>query len=150
MTPVLTFWVPGHPKTKGSLDLNPGPKCRCTPDCPGYAGRPTVRDTAGSSRWRKLVAYQAEQAMRFVPRAWPLPRDVRVGVRLGFLLDTDDVIANGAGDLDKLYRNVLDALTDAQVYVDDVQVVELGGGKIEMSTPDWVGASPGVRITVLV
>jgi hypothetical protein len=34
------------------------------------------------------------------------------------------------GDLDKLVRNVLDALTDAQVYRDDVQVVSVTADKL--------------------
>ncbi len=61
MIQVLEFWVPGPPKTKGSLSAR-APRCRCSPTCPGYRGQPQLRDSEGSKRWRKLVAYQAERA----------------------------------------------------------------------------------------
>jgi Holliday junction resolvase RusA-like endonuclease len=151
---VLSFWVPGHPKTKGSLNINPGPKCRCTPSCPGYKGRPTAKDSPGSSRWRLLVAYQAVQAMQGEQRlvsaaAWPLQVELSVGLLLEYRLNVTGelgVIGNGAGDLDKLDRNVLDALTDAGVYVDDVQVTQIWSSK----APAIEGVGPGVRVKVMI
>ena len=46
-------------------------------------------------------------------------------------------------DVDKLCRAVLDALTDAGVWVDDSQVVDLGATKIYAS-----GIHVGAHITV--
>lgn len=135
---VLNFWVPGPPKTKGSLTAR-APRCHCCDACKGYVGQPQLRDSVGSGRWRKLVAYQAEQAKRGVGMAWPLGGPVAVDLTFGLL---GDPIATGAGDLDKLYRNVLDALTDAGVYEDDVQVVRLSGSKSE--------DEPGVRVRVVI
>ena len=135
---VLNFWVPGPPKTKGSLTAR-APRCHCCPACKGYAGQPQLRDSAGSGRWRKLVAYQAEQAKRGVGMAWPLSGPVAVDLTFGL---SGDVLASGAGDLDKLYRNVLDALTDAGVYEDDVQVVRLSGSKSQ--------DEPGVQVRVVI
>lgn len=141
---VLNFWVPGPPKTKGSLTAR-APRCHCCPACRGYVGQPQLRDSAGSGRWRKLVAYQAGQAMK---RSADFDGIITqsLGVDLSFGLDRDP-IETGAGDLDKLYRNVLDALgtsskDDAGVYEDDVQVVRLSGSKSE--------DEPGVRVRVVI
>lgn len=148
---VLDFWVPGHPKTKGSLTPR-ARKCRCCDKCTGFVGKVQLVDTEASKRWRKLVAYRAERAIveRDILR-WGMgfPIEGQVGLDLGFALDIDDVIQMGAGDTDKLYRNVLDALTDAGVYVDDVQVVKLTGYKIESERFDQVGEY-GVRVRVSV
>jgi Holliday junction resolvase RusA-like endonuclease len=50
-----------------------------------------------------------------------------------------------SGDIDKLERAVLDALTDSGIFKDDGQVVELRGVKDYV---DEVTATPGVRIDV--
>ena len=44
-------------------------------------------------------------------------------VRMTAYFATDDILSRYVGDLDKLERNLLDALTDAKVYGDDRQVV---------------------------
>jgi Holliday junction resolvase RusA-like endonuclease len=58
-------------------------------------------------------------------------------------------IKKNAGDIDKLTRSVLDALTDAAVYGDDGQVVRL---VVEKDYPGTEAAgrqtSPGVRVLV--
>lgn len=51
------------------------------------------------------------------------------------------------GDVDKLARSVLDSLTDAGVWHDDAQVVELHVVK-DYPGPDIAQHVPGVRITV--
>lgn len=145
---VLNFWVPGHPKTKGSLQPR-AKRCHCCPACKGYVGKPQLRDSVASHRWRQLVTYQAEQAIKAVyPPArqllFPIAADVPVGVHLDFFLEVASAIQHGAGDSDKLERNVLDALKDAGVYADDVQVVPLSSNK-SIADP-LVG--PGVRVYV--
>jgi crossover junction endodeoxyribonuclease RusA len=52
-----------------------------------------------------------------------------------------------SGDLDKLARACLDALTDAGVWRDDSQVVHLDASK-DYPGPDISQTVPGVRITV--
>ncbi len=143
MIEVLSFWVPGAPKTKGSLSAR-APKCHCCAACRGYARLPQLQDSVGSKRWRKLVAYQAERTIVEAPGA-QFPIEGPVAVELGFQLSTmlvDDLIAQGAGDLDKLYRNVLDALQDAGVYANDSQVTRLSGYK------EGVSHFGGVRVRV--
>ena len=119
--------MPGAPKTKGSLSAR-APRCKCSSTCPGYRDQPQLRDSEGSKRWRKLVAYQAEQAMRGEPRAWPLSG--WVALEILYVLPAADLLAQGAGDLDKLDRNVFDALQDAQVFENDAQVARCMSEKI--------------------
>lgn len=121
MITLVDTFVPGRPKTKGSLSAT-GPKCKCTPDCKGYLKTTMHESVVGSKRWLALVAKQCAQAYRPIgapPHAGP------VMVSLLFSLPVVNVVAGRPGDVDKLARNVLDALTRAQVYVDDVQVVTL-------------------------
>jgi Holliday junction resolvase RusA-like endonuclease len=106
MSDVLAaVWVAGIPRTKGSLDRR-------------------MQDTPQSKAWRNLIRLEVERDMRLRHAdGRPLPAGLRyqgpVAVRCVF------VRADGKGDIDKLARNVLDALTDSRVYVDDVQVASL-------------------------
>ena len=56
------------------------------------------------------------------------------------------LVQQGSGDIDKLERNVLDALTQAGVYVDDAQVVACTHEKVCADPKTW--QTPGVRIQV--
>jgi Holliday junction resolvase RusA-like endonuclease len=102
---MIRLWIPGHPRTKGSLDER-------------------HQDTPQSKRWRALMA----QAMRYerdrliMPTA---PKGIAVAVSAKFFLPTGDAVTPNSGDLDKLLRNLLDAGTDAGVWADDVQVVRI-------------------------
>jgi Holliday junction resolvase RusA-like endonuclease len=66
-----------------------------------------------------------------------------VEVALVFALPVKDVTAVRSGDVDKLARNVLDALTRAKVYEDDVLVVRLLAEKLSAGE-----RGPGVFIQV--
>jgi Holliday junction resolvase RusA-like endonuclease len=136
---VGNLFVPGHPKTKGSLTIVPGRRCRCCPACQGYVGKPHAKDTPASGAWRKLMAYQLRARARDRPDIFPLVGPVAV---YALWVLAGDVITTGAGDKDKLDRNLFDALTDAGVYADDVQVVDGRTMKIR-------GDSPGVGICVV-
>lgn len=58
-------------------------------------------------------------------------------------------IGKNAGDVDKLARSVLDALTDAAVFLDDGQVVHLTVRKDYPGTIEsGQQASPGVRVLI--
>lgn len=124
---VLSCWVPGRPKTKGSLTVVNGK-------------RNVVSDTPASKRWRSLMAYAAAGLVK-------APLDGPVIVVAVFHLPAADVAAGRVGDLDKLARNLLDALTDAGVYGDDVQVIRLICEKVPA---DMAGRGPGVDLRVLV
>lgn len=122
---VLSCWVPGRPKTKGSLTVVNG-------------SRGTVADTPASKRWRQLMAYAVAGMIK-------APLEGPVIVAAVFHLPVKDAAAGRVGDLDKLARNLLDALTDAGVYGDDVQVTRLIVDKVEAGE-----RGPGVDLRVLV
>lgn len=115
---LLMAVVPGRPRTKGSLEPRTRP-CKCCPECKGViltGLRESVRD---SKAWRQLMARRFDDLRRF-----PAPYAGEVTVIITAYLPVRDVIAPRSGDVDKLERNVLDALTDAKIYSDDVVVVK--------------------------
>lgn len=144
MNQVLDLWIPGRPKTKGSLDFQPGQKCRCCSRCEAHLpGGRAVENVAGSKRWRQMMAYAVTQARRGVTQAWPL--DGQVSVVAAFHLPAVDVSTGKVGDLDKLARNLLDAQQDAGVFSDDVQVTRLLCEKVPAGE-----RGPGLDLRVLV
>lgn len=96
--------------------------------------------------WRGLVADNARIAMKR-EQFTQFSRDVPVSVRITFLMPRPKTVKRHMPivppDVDKLCRAVLDALTDAGVWVDDSQVVDLGATKIYAS-----GIHVGAHITV--
>lgn len=115
---MITVWVPGVAKTKGSMTVQ--------------RGRRLAQSVQGSEEWAELVRRCTVERIRIVHggggRLAPkpvIPKGIPVAVRLAFWLPVADVTAERSGDVDKLARNVLDALTKAGAYADDVQVVKL-------------------------
>jgi Holliday junction resolvase RusA-like endonuclease len=145
----LTFFVPGIPVPQGSK----------TAYVSKSTGRPIVVDKdVRLPQWRmKITAYaldaKANSAMR-------LPIDGAVGSQITFFMPRPKS-HYGSGknattlkpsaplwpatmpDIDKLLRAVFDALTDAQVWHDDGQVVF-----VTMTERYENAAGPGVEITV--
>lgn len=120
---MIRFWVPGHPRTKGSY-RSQGRKGRLVRSDTDATGR------SESERWAGLVTAAARvEWARVCPWGPVAPIAGPVAVTLAFWLPAEDVTAGRPGDIDKLERNVLDALTQAKVYEDDVQVVQLLGAK---------------------
>lgn len=145
---VLSCWVPGRPKTKGSLDFQPGKKCKCCDCCEAYLpGGRAVENVAGSGRWRQLMAYWMGIEMAKTGGGAPLEGPVIVAAVFHLPVHpiSGHAWAGRVGDLDKLARNLLDALTDAGVYGDDVQVTRLIVDKVEAGE-----RGPGVDLRVLV
>jgi Holliday junction resolvase RusA-like endonuclease len=142
---ILTnVFVPGNPKTKGSLDLMPARRG-------GRPGRVYARENvSGSTEWRRQVAraVKRDQATRGIYAPWagavavrlvfwlPVPVDVgRALDEYGVTAEDVEAVAGGDGDIDKLVRNVLDAMgsssaDDARVYDDDVQVTRVVVDKV--------------------
>lgn len=103
MSLLCAIWAPGVPRTKGSLDRR-------------------MQDTPQSKAWRRLVAEEVKRDMRVRGQVLDVPNPFQgpVVVRCVFVRP-DDI-----GDVDKLARNVLDAISiDAKLIADDVQVVGL-------------------------
>ena len=136
---ITELFIPGRPVTKGSLTRQ---------------GEALV-DTPQSKAWRRLMAgaIRDDLQRRAISRgAAPTPFAGPVHVSATWWLPVDP-LAHGAGDLDKLVRNLLDALsapgprtTDrslcASAIVDDNQVVSLATWK---HCREW---SPGVSLKV--
>lgn len=123
---IVEFWCPGNPKTKGSMDHIGGGRMR--------------ENVKGSSDWRKLMAERARAAYQTPHRHGPLAMPYALGVQVkalayltpppsvakrGLLVCDEWLRSKGSGDVDKLARNLLDALVDAGVLVDDAQVISL-------------------------
>lgn len=124
----IELFVPGRPRTKGSLKpvhVNRG------------AGRCSVSLTESgqySEPWKKQMIARIGEACAC--ERWPGP--VRVDTLFLFQrLSADELLAFptrqtgalGHGDLDKLERNVLDALTQSGLILDDSLVVDGARGK---------------------
>lgn len=120
---ILAVFVPGRPKTKGSMTARPNGSMR--------------ENVIGSSKWRQLMA----EAFR---GCGAVATDGAVAVTAIYYLPVADTTAVRAGDIDKLCRNVLDALQDAGVYADDVQVTRLASEKHPASDL----FAPGVWVSV--
>lgn len=117
---MITVWVPGAPKTKGSMTWQRGGRGRA------------VQSVQGSEEW----AWAVESATRRTsPDGRLEPLCGPVFVRATFWLPVPDVTAARTGDLDKLLRNVLDALTKAGAYGDDVQVTRVETAKYATDGP---------------
>ncbi len=85
--------------------------------------------------WQPLTGPLAVRLVFALPRPASAPKTRRVWP------------AGRVGDVDKLARSVLDSLTDAGVWHDDAQVVDLHVVK-DYPGPDIGQHVPGVRITV--
>lgn len=149
----LQVIVPGLPVTKGSLK------------CVGRNGsHRIVDDNPHASEWRAAIVSAIHDAA--LPAAEP---HEAVGVEITSTLTRPRhhygargirpnapklPTAARTGDVDKLARLVLDALADAEVLVDDAQVVEVVSRKaypLEPTAPNWlpdVRDEPGVVIRV--
>ena len=108
----MMIYVGGWPRTKGSVT-------------PRRGGRAPEYQDRESKDWAARVQYEAERAA--ARSGWERVATGPVSVHLVYWLPLDDVTVPGAGqgDVDKLERNILDALTAAGIYADDRQVVRV-------------------------
>lgn len=135
---ITSVWVPGHPKTKGSLTF--------------FGSQQVEENVKGSPEWRALVAGAVRRDLterRQLGIGSPEPHDGPVEVITAFWLERPlgvpfsrggivPAIWPRAGDVDKLARNVLDACAaDARdaamnggAFVNDNQVVNLMATKM--------------------
>lgn len=120
-------FIPGHARPKGSLDAS------AARDGAGQlTGRVYVKDSPQSIRWRRTVEKHVAAL------SWPTIESgpVSVSMTFWFMPPVGEhgryAIGGEIGDLDKLVRNVLDALEDAGVYANDRQVAILSGPPIKL------------------
>lgn len=141
---LLDTFVAGRPRPKGSMDLMPN----------GYARQ----NNEASTPWQR--------DMEAVFRRWTCEPGRRPGVwlpRVGYPYDRPVVVfaefyferpkhpqfevpaSSSTGDVDKLSRNLLDALEEAKVYTNDTRVVDLYASA---RWCDEVRTKPGVQVCV--
>ena len=124
---------------------------------------PGVRDSNDKKLrpWRKTVRAQAEDTCRYHE---PLTGPVRVWLRFTFERPPSHyrtgrnahLVRDSApsfpgtkhGDIDKLTRAIFDALTDAGVWNDDTQVVDVRARKFYATEDEYALARAGVDIVV--
>ena len=133
-----TVRVHGTPTPKGSLK------------CVGQRGRhQLIEDDKGGGRreWRQRVAAAARAVL-----ATSGPLDGPVGISIHFRSPRPTsrkvgewVTSRRHGDVDKLTRNLLDAITDAGLWGDDSQVVHL---RDITHRYESTGNPPGATITI--
>ena len=134
----LLFNVNGTPKTKGSMR---------------YIGGRMIEGNHGSKDWRILVAESAFAAAggdgEHRPHGFPLV-DIPLHIDLVFRFSRPksrrfgDPITRTSGDIDKLARNVFDALQDAGIIGDDSQITSCTIGKRYVDSKTM----PGVTVIV--
>jgi hypothetical protein len=157
---IVDVFVPGAAKTKGSMEIR------------NRATGAMKESVVGSSHWRALMAQAVRDDIamrqRYVaagevnPPGWPYPGAVTVTVE-AYLTPREGwwttnaiwPIWNQAGDLDKIVRNVLDALgsqsknskMNGGAIVDDNLVCRIVAVKRVAGTEDFQQPA-GVRIVV--
>jgi Holliday junction resolvase RusA-like endonuclease len=134
-TELISLFVPGHPRTKGSL----------RPEV-DWARRKVrmVEQVEQSKPWRqKMQAYivrkvrEQERPGKWEPYAGPLSVGVvfayerpRTGVGVDLPYPIIEAGENANGDVDKLLRNLLDALQGSGLIKNDAQVCETTAAKM--------------------
>lgn len=150
MSDELTFTVFGTPRPQGSLRLFRSPKTQ----------REVAKYANSTIEWRNRV--QAELREQYDGRPtiigevlvrldFEMPRPKHhfgTGRNAGVLKPSaPHWPTNSGGDLDKLVRAINDSLTDAGVWVDDAQVVEIHAIKRFADPPSEPGVT--IRLTVI-
>ena len=138
---VVQTWVAGRPRTKGSMNAY----CSKGRDHK-LIWTEQVKD---SKAWRRTVAAHVQREVR-AAYGDHLKLEVPLELRCVYFFSreledrsTDPYpTAMTVGDLDKLDRNILDALTSSGVIKDDRFIVRI------MSEKRW-GPAPGVQLTLM-
>lgn len=133
----VQFFVPGQPIPKGSKRAIARPGCRPV----------IIEDNKRTKPWAKAIRYKALQAM--ADRSFEMSTE-SVEVSIIFWLSRPKGLSRKVSamtkkpDIDKLVRNVLDALTGV-VYRDDALVVRLVVEKSYADGSLYTGALVRVR-----
>jgi hypothetical protein len=139
----LSFFAPGVPAPKGSLDAKPIPGSRKVYMVAG--------NQANQDKWASAIAQAAREADWWdqIPAGEREPWGGDVEVICQFVIPERPRVHaatdRGAGDLSDLQRCVWDALTGI-VYVDDSQVTVSGASKRMAAPGEMSGATIHIRL----
>lgn len=134
MASVVTYqlWLRGNPRPKGSwtpVKLKSG----------GFGLRHASKHVAA---WCKSIQRQLAEGLYDGPiHEGPVALSITFHLKRGKTVKRKYPIVRGTGDLDKLERAILDALTGV-AYVDDVQVVHISSWK------HYTDGEPGAGVTI--
>jgi Holliday junction resolvase RusA-like endonuclease len=140
-----TSWavkVYGTPAPKGSMK------------CIGGRGRhQLVNSNPNTKPWQQRIAEAAAELVAQSPEDFPLEGPLRLMVTTTVArpksVTREWPYTVGTGDTDKHYRALLDGLEQGGVLTNDVQVVQLGGGKAYPDSPgDYQLEHPGAYIRI--
>ena len=150
MTVELVFVVFGTPRPQGSLRLFRSPKTQ----------REVAKYANTTIEWRNRVQADVREQLEAMDHLkilgevtlrldFEMPRPKHhfgTGRNAGLLKPSaPHWPTNSGGDLDKLVRAINDALTDAGVWVDDAQVVEIQAVKRYADPPSEAGVTITLR-----
>lgn len=149
----IAITVHGQPATQGSKQARPIYKGRG--DAKVFTGRVAQVESSKEKHktWREAVKAAALGVMDGRTRI----EDAPVRVEVVFCFDKPKSapkrrrtwpITRSSGDVDKLQRALLDALTDAGVFKDDSQVVRIVADKVFTDDPAAPLAVPGAVVRV--
>lgn len=124
MSDLLTMFVPGRPRPKGSKRI--------------ARGR-LIESSRGLRQWREALALAALAARQDAGGEWPITDAAKVGMVFYVRRITSKP------DIDKLARAVLDALVEAGILADDSIVVHLEVWKWTAGDSEGEGVSVRVR-----
>lgn len=134
----LEFWVSGVARTKGSVDVGRHGQVLHTEASKHRAAviKDAVEVAINSYGWKTVRAPGAVEVVHVAFLPAPLGFD-----------DAERLAATwtNSGDLDKIDRNMFDALTEAGVWADDVQVTDLGSRKHVARDQSMVGEYVMIR-----
>lgn len=131
MSQRFELFVEGKPESQGSMRI--------------YNGRIVHSAGRGLRAWRDKIANQVNEALLAIQQpVWdgPVTLDLTFYLPMTSKTQVDRAAHIKRPDLDKLARAVLDALTQAGLYIDDCQVSSLRLQK-------KYGLTPGVQIEAL-
>jgi Holliday junction resolvase RusA-like endonuclease len=141
-------FIPGHARPKGSLEPQ-----MVRAGNGKLTGRVRMNETPQSRLWRRTVADHVSE-LGWETLVGPCVVEMTfwfdpacVAHRLTQWDEEDYPTHPHIGDLDKLVRNVLDALQDAEVYTNDRQVVGLADTTKRWARP-WYDERAGLGLRV--
>lgn len=129
----VSFFVPGEPKSQGSMKT-----------VTGKTGKPLViHSNPALKAWRRTVAQAADYLVR-EPFYGGVTVDLTFHMPRPKTVTRPHPITRSGLDLDKLVRAVFDALTDSGAIEDDSRVVEVRARKLYVSKV----SDAGVRVRI--